>query len=38
MNDDEINDVCELGVKGSCVTCDYNVCCNGKWSHHGTNK
>ncbi len=27
------DDCCEIGVKGSCVDCDYCVFCNGKWSH-----
>lgn len=33
MDKIEANDCCDLGVKGSCVTCDYSTFCNGKWSH-----
>jgi hypothetical protein len=33
----EFENCCDLGVKGSCVTCDYCTFCNGKWSH-GTSK
>ena len=32
MNQAETDDHCELGVKGSCVDCDYRAYCNGKWS------
>jgi hypothetical protein len=38
MKAQEIDDCCDLGVKDSCVTCDYSMFCNGKWSHHGTGK
>lgn len=33
MNQIEVEDCCDLGVKGSCITCDYSTYCNGKWSH-----
>ena len=33
MKQAEVDCCCELGVKGSCVTCDYYTYCNGKWSH-----
>jgi len=33
MKQVEVDDRCELGVKGPCVTCDYRTYCNGKWSH-----
>jgi hypothetical protein len=32
MTKDEAKECCELGVKGSCITCDYSTFCNGKWS------
>jgi hypothetical protein len=33
MKQAEVDDCCELGVKGSCVTCDFRAYCKGKWSH-----
>jgi hypothetical protein len=33
MKEAEVDDSCQLGVKGSCVTCDYRTYCNGKWKH-----
>jgi hypothetical protein len=32
MTQTEEDSCCELGVKGSCVTCEFIHCCNGKWS------
>ena len=32
MSKPEIDSCCELGVKGSCITCDFTTYCNGKWS------
>jgi hypothetical protein len=32
MTESQIDCCCELGVKGSCVTCDFLQFCNGKWS------
>ena len=34
MEQEESDECCEIGVKSSCVNCDYNSFCNGKWSHH----
>jgi len=33
VNQIEVESCCELGVKGSCVTCEYSCFCNGKWNH-----
>ena len=29
----KIDECCEIGVKGSCTTCDFSSFCNGKWNH-----
>jgi ribosomal silencing factor RsfS len=38
MADIKIDDYCELGVKGACVTCDFIIYCNGKWSRNVAGK
>ena len=37
MEQPQIDDCCDIGVKGTCLTCDYIVFCSGKWSHPTTN-
>ncbi len=33
MSEPEVESNCELGVKGSCVTCEFIPFCKGKWKH-----
>ncbi|MGA3061557.1 MAG: hypothetical protein ABSD92_14510 [Candidatus Bathyarchaeia archaeon] len=33
MREPEADRCCDLGVMGSCVTCEFSTFCNGKWSH-----
>ena len=33
MSEPEVESCCELGVKGSCVTCEFSPFCKGKWKH-----
>ena len=28
-----IENHCDLGIKDSCITCEFMCFCNGKWSH-----
>ncbi|MGA3060659.1 MAG: hypothetical protein ABSD92_09855 [Candidatus Bathyarchaeia archaeon] len=29
----EVDNCCESGVKGSCVTCKHSTYCNSQWNH-----
>lgn len=33
MEQNQVDNCNELGVKTACASCDYSVYCNGKWSH-----